>query len=203
MRVKDMIGKSFGRLTVIERAENTKRGQARWKCLCDCGNITIVNGYELRSFGIKSCGCYRKEFKKKNGLSQTALYRHWKSMKERCYNKKNPSYKWYGERGITVCEAWLADDGCKKFIDWALANGYRESLSLDRIDPNGNYEPNNCRWATEIEQHNNTRANTYYTIDGKTDTLANLCREYNKSYSKVWQRIKHGHYDIEMALKKP
>ena len=164
-RVVDLKGQRFGRLTVIGRAPrkgNTE--QACWECLCDCGNTITTLGYCLRSGGTTSCGCYHKEVSGKvfrtHGLRNTKLYNVWCSMKERCHTPSNTSYKNYGARGIKVCDEWLKFE---PFYEWAISNGYSEGLSIDRIDVNGNYCPENCRWSTKEVQANNTRANHYVT----------------------------------------
>ena len=156
----DLTGQKFGRLTVIERADNTKQGQAKWLCQCDCGRKTVVMGKSLRNGNTKSCGCLQKEtigYKRTiHGQTNTRFYRIWCGMKSRCYNKKNPHFHLYGGRGIKVCNEWLKD--FQTFYDWAIANGYADNLTLDRINVNGNYEPSNCRWITRKEQNNNKRA---------------------------------------------
>lgn len=137
-----------------------------WKCVCDCGRTTIVNGQNLKSGNTTSCGCYgierRNNASKTHGKSNTRLHRIWKAMHSRCYNKKYHAYKYYGGRGITICEEWLHN--FKTFYDWAMANGYEENLTIDRIDPNGNYSPNNCRWVTMELQNKNKRAPNGFTI---------------------------------------
>ena len=162
-KFNDLTGKRFGRLIVVERAENyiSPQGQARkrWLCKCDCGNMVIVPARSLINDASKSCGCLQKEIAKntftRHGKRGSRLYIIWSSMKTRCYNGKSRAYKWYGGRGIKICDEWLND--FQAFYDWAMANGYKDDLTIDRIDVNGNYEPSNCRWITISEQQKNKR----------------------------------------------
>ena len=151
MTCKDLVGFRFGRLFVISRAENIKR-LTRWNCLCDCGNKTVVYGCHLKSGATKSCGCLNKEVAsarlKTHGKTNTRLFRIWQNMHKRCEYEGHHLYYRYGGRGIKVCDEW------KEFIPfetWAIINGYEEHLTIDRIDVNGNYTPQNCQWITRSE----------------------------------------------------
>lgn len=157
MKLIDLTGQRFGRLTVVRRDYSKK--YTAWICKCDCGNTTSTDGYQLRKGITKSCGCYHAELcgdqHRKHGGCGTRLYRIYYKMRERCYRATNDNYKYYGGRGITICKEWL--DSFKKFSEWALSHGYSENLTIDRIDVNGNYEPGNCRWITIQEQQKNKR----------------------------------------------
>lgn len=135
----DLTGQKIGRLTVIRRVEN-KGKNARWECVCECGKMTKSHAQSLRSGRTKSCGCLGIEnaakAKTKHGRAKTRIHNIWRSMKKRCFNEKNDNYKYYGEKGITVCEEWLNSE---TFIKWAFENGYQENLELNRIDCNKNY----------------------------------------------------------------
>ena len=152
----DLSGKRFGMLTVIEKVGTNAKGIAIWRCACDCGHCTTVRSDDLRCGKVKSCGCFKKTgLHKSHGGTYTRLYRVWCSMRARCKNPNNEDYHNYGGRGICVCDDWLTDYSA--FRDWSEANGYAVGLTIDRIDNDGNYQPENCRWVTMKVQNNNKK----------------------------------------------
>lgn len=179
-------GTKFGRLIVLEEVNDKKLGKA-YKCQCDCGNVTCVRGTMLQNGNTKSCGCLHNEGNnKKHKLSYTKLYRVYYGMKNRCYNEKFTYYQDYGGRGIKICDAWLNNN--QTFFNWAINNGYKEGLTIDRIDVDGDYEPDNCRWITSLEQVRNRRSTVYIEYDGVTKTLAQWSDELNISYHTLYTR---------------
>ena len=150
-------GQKFGRLIVLQYSGTSKSGHRIWMCRCDCGNITEVKSTELRTGGIRSCGCLAKEtarklmanFNYKHGDWHSRLHRIWIAMKGRCFNPNQQNYKYYGGRGITVCPEWRSS--YLKFKKWALANGYADHLTIDRIDNDDDYSPQNCQWLSRAE----------------------------------------------------
>lgn len=205
-------GQRFGKLVVISQADfrikpdGTK--EYRWLCKCDCGNRTIVSTSSLRTGNTKSCGCIQKEkatehivsINKSHGDCYSRLYSIWSNMLFRCKCETASEYKYYGGRGISVCEEWCEYSA---FKEWAMANNYSEELTIDRIDVNGNYCPENCRWATKLQQANNKTSNRYLlTPDGKYLSMADCSRKYNIPYYTLRSRIHRGWDDIR-ALTTP
>lgn len=194
----DLTGMRFGKLLVLKRhPENSKSGNARWICKCDCGNESIVIGSKLRSQHTKSCGC-NKLSDIAQGHSTERLYRIWIGMKNRCYKKNNDNYKWYGAKGITICKEWL--DSFISFREWALDNGYNDDLSIDRIDNDGSYSPKNCRWVTMKFQANNKTNNRLIQFRKKSYTVSELSDLLKVPYWTVVNQRKLG-WDIEKIAK--
>ena len=200
----DLTGQRFGKWTVESRAENSIKGDARWNCICDCGTHRIVFGNSLRHGSSKSCGCFNP--KRDAGLHRThnlchhPLYPVWNTMRQRCTNPDSKSYPRYGGRGIKVCEAWSS---FKEFHDWAVSNGWQEGLTIDRIDNDGNYCPENCRWVDYNVQANNTSANRLITYKGKTQTEAQWAKELGMNKYTLSSRINLRGWSIEKAFETP
>lgn len=200
----DLTGQRFGRLKVISPAFKDKRNQWHWNCKCDCGNTKIIPGKNLRKGDTKSCGCIHSEqirkLMTKHGFSKTRLEQIRNDMQKRCYNPKRSSYKWYGGRGITICEEWRTNPA--SFYTWAIESGYEEHLTIERIDVNGNYCPENCKWVTQKEQKNNQRSNHLITYKGKTKTMAEWSELTGLSYSTIRSRQNRGWSD-EKTIETP
>lgn len=201
----DLTGQKFSRLTII-RFLYSKKGKRYWECKCDCGRIEITNTDSLRSGKTKSCGCYAKERARdaniKHNQNGTRIYATYANMKQRCYYKKKSNYTNYGGRGIKLCNEWLGKDGFINFYNWAMANGYNDTLTIERIDVNGNYSPENCKWIPKDEQTKNKTNNIVIEIDGEKKILAEWCKELNLRYGFVHSRIQSG-WDVKDALMKP
>ena len=207
-----LIGNKYGKLTVIDYAGKSKYGGRLWLCRCECGNEVIVQTAQLNNGRKKSCGCLPKENAKKivrlaheanrkyKISSNSRLYACWRGMITRCTNNKDRYFKDYGCRGIKVCNEWQDFDN---FAEWAMSNGYNNSLTIDRIDVNGNYEPSNCRWATAKEQANNKRKTKYFEHNGEQKTLSQLANEYSINYKLLYERVVIEHWDLERALTTP
>lgn len=198
-RFEDLTGQKFGRLTVVRfltQEERTTR-QYDWWCVCDCGNEIKANSYKLKKGLQQSCGCLKKEMEPRLGnltrkyeITNMRLYRVYRSMFERCYSSESKIYKNYGARGITICDEWLGDNGYDTFAKWAIKSGYNEDAqrgecTLDRIDTMKNYEPDNCRWISNLKQQNNRRNNRIVEYQGKRQTIAEWARELNIPYSTL------------------
>ena len=179
----------FGKLTVLHRADiNSKSGNARWVCQCKCGNTSIVIGSKLRIGYTKSCGC-NKTSETACGESGTRLHRIWTLMFKRCYDPESHNYHWYGGRGITICPEWK---DFFAFKEWAITHGYKETLTIDRIDSLKGYSPINCRWATAKEQQNNKRSNKILKFNSQTYTATQFADALSLSTYTVFNRLKMG-----------
>ena len=200
MTKHDLTGRRFGRLTVIGAAPSRGK-RTYWKCLCDCGNTREIHAYNLVRGATKSCGCLNNEKRiarsKTHGQTKTRLHRTWCHIKGRCLCKTDAAYKNYGGRGITICDEWR--NSFEAFRDWAIAAGYTEQLTIDRIDPNGNYSPENCRWVDMKVQNRNKRNNLVF----KGKCLAVWCEELGISSALVEARYRRLGWPLEKAIFTP
>lgn len=189
----NLVGRKFGRLRIIAFDHMDKNSNSYWLCECECGNTSIVRRGHLLSGGTVSCGCKVIDFNKKNhtthGMTNESIYKSWYSMKHRCNNPNAANYAGYGGRGITVCDEW---DDFDNFYEWSMSHGYAPGLSIDRINNNGNYSPENCRWTTSSEQANNKRDTIFVTYNGQTHSIAEWARLFNVVYSTLSRRINRG-----------
>ena len=190
------VGQKFGLLTAIGIPFYGEKRMQYVVCMCDCNNVVAVRAGHIRSGGTKSCGCKGNTT---HGCSPPGVYASWRAMIARCHHPGGTSYAYYGGRGISVCEAWSRFDG---FRDWAIANGYRDGLTIDRIDNDGNYEPDNCRWVTRQEQSNNKRDNHCLTAFGETKTLAEWTRDSRcvVGYHTLRDRLMKNKWNPEVAI---
>lgn len=196
-------GRKFGMFTIIdfESRENLK---TKWKCLCDCGNIFIVDGGNIHNGHTKSCGCLRKEVTSKrlstHRRSRTSEYRIWGAMKDRCYNPNTKNYSDYGCRGIKICDRWKYS-----FENFIEDIGFKptKNHSIDRINNDLDYSKENCKWSTKKKQNNNKRTNMYFTINGVTKSLSDWCVLNNIDYKRTWQRVVRLGLPIEDAMSLP
>ena len=205
---EDLTGMHFKNFDVLEYVGtySDKYGHTRqhWKCRCVCGKTLILPRGSLIKKEVKSCGCLTDKLINQanttHGFSKTRMYHLWLNIKDRCLNSKSKSYKYYGQRGITICDEWK--DDFLAFREWALANGYRDDLSIERIDVNGNYEPSNCTWIPISEQCKNTRWNKYYTLNGVTHSTVEWSILLGGTQCLVGKRLREG-WDLERALTTP
>lgn len=208
----DLTNRRFGRLVAKERVKSPKGDKkAYWLCEYECGNKVIVRKDSLEDKSTQSCGCYLKEMFQNGGgnikhpKGTKRIAKILDGMKQRCYNPNTTGYENYGGRGITICPEWLGEDGVEKFIQWALKNGYKKELTIERINVNGNYEPSNCRWATDKEQAYSRRNTIRININGKYMTTAELMEIYDISKTTLNNRVrryKHGEISVDELISK-
>lgn len=199
-RINDITGKKFGKLTAIKRVGKSKRGRYLWLCKCECGGEKVVEHSDLVTGNTKTCGCVITNTS--HGMSRSKLYKKWTDIKMRCYNPQNRNFKNYGERGIKMCEKWKND--FSSFAIWAMQNGYDDSAprgkyTIDRIDVNGDYTPENCRLVNIQTQERNKRNTFYAEYHGFQIPIAELCAELNIPSQTVYNRIVRG-WTFEMAV---
>lgn len=203
-KVPDISGQKFGRWTALHQVENGMGGEKRYLCRCQCGTEKILRRSSLVSGNSKSCGCFAKDVARQlcttHGGSGTRLYRIWAGIVQRCCNDTG-DYEWekYGGRGIRICDEWRQ---FSSFRDWALSSGYSDSLSIDRIDNNGDYSPDNCRWASIYEQNNNKRTSKFISYSGETGTIREFADRYGLAYSCLYERLRLG-WSVRDALLTP
>lgn len=200
-KYEEMIGKKFGHLTVIGVSSRTdKYGHKYLDCKCDCGNFKTIVMHHIISGASQSCGCgVSKSTIKRNtthGGTGTRLYTIWLSMRKRCTNSKEKDYQYYGAKGIKISSEWSTFD---TFRDWSLSHGYDDSLTIDRIDVNGDYCPSNCRWITFAEQCRNRTNNRQVTINGEAKLITDWIKESPVSMTTVYDRMRKG-WPVEDAL---
>lgn len=199
----DITNIKFGRLTAINYVFS-KGGRTYWHCKCDCGNEKDISAKDLRRGTIRSCGCFRAEIvskrRKTHGATETRLYHIWSTMKRRCETVKDgKAKKDYIDRGITICAEW---HDFSIFQKWAFDNGYGEKLTIDRINNDGNYCPENCRWVDNRTQQNNKRSNVRLTYNNKTQTIAQWAEELGMKYNTLDERLRRG-WSVTSALSTP
>lgn len=193
-----LTGLKFTKLTALESVGKNKHGQYMWKCVCDCGNIKIVGGSRLVSKNTQSCGCLPSAVVKTHGMSKTKIWNTWIGIIQRCTDKKCTAYENYGGRGIKVCDRWKN----------SFENFYEDmgnvvpGLSVDRIDNNGDYCKENCRWATPKQQARNTRKNIKYGFEGKKRTIKEISEITGVKDTNIYQRINKLGWTLNRAFRK-
>lgn len=208
----EWLGQKFGRLTVVGFVHATPpyRGWC-WECKCDCGKTKVLIPRDVKSGKVKSCGCFHDERCRERATKfqhsvyeYKRLYSIYNGIKKRCYNTNEPRYKDYGARGIRMCEEWLnSKTGFDSFVSWSITHNYSENLSIDRIDPNGDYSPENCRWITLQEQSLNKRETLWVNYKGERIQLSVLCKRMNLCYDTIHNRIYSLGWDVDKAIETP
>ena len=211
--VSNYIGKKYGRLTIVEYTGKSQNNSHKVLCKCDCGNVFETLLCRLLNKNTQSCGCLKSNLvskrNTKHNLSFDPLYKIYTGMKNRCYNSNDPNYKKYGEKGITICDEWLGENGVYNFFDWAYENGYyyeklpngRTLLTIDRIDNNKGYSPINCRWVTNEIQARNKKTTVYVQINGEQVNLREYAEKNKMNFMTLYNRIKYLKVPVEDAIK--
>lgn len=194
-------GQRFGNLLILDRHPENKYGKSRWICQCDCGNQTVCTGSDLINGKIISCGCYALQIRSLHNKSKTKEYSIWINMKRRCFDPKNTGYQYYGAKGITVCDRWLGKKGFINFLS-DMGECPTPNHSIDRINVNGNYCPENTRWATLEEQARNRTDNRFITYKGKTQTLVEWTEELGIRFATLAGRLNKG-WSVEKTFETP
>ena len=193
----DITGQKFERLTATKLIDMPDKNGAYWECKCDCGKTIITRGNRLRMGDVKSCGCIRK----KHGMTGTLLYKKWVSIKYRCNNPHCTDYMNYGGRGIKVCKEW--EESFDSFQKWAYESGYSDGLTIERIDCDKDYCPENCKWIPMPDQAKNRRMCLMFTYNGKTQNLKQWCDDLGLNYKSTHQRIYKLNWSFEKAISTP
>lgn len=206
--IKSYDGLIFGRITVKHPSnERTSSGNVLHNGICSCGNEKLFDINELKTGATVSCGCWKIERTTKHGLSKTRLSGVWSKMKSRCNNNKAKDYKWYGAKGVFVCKEW--ENNFKEFYDWSIGSGYMVGLSIDRINQDGPYTPENCRWISIKDQQNNKKNNRVIKYNGSDYNLVTAIRMFSNEFhpgvteSLVRSRISGYGWDFSKAIKTP
>lgn len=197
--MKSIIGNKYGRLTVVALSGKIG-GHNVYRCLCECGGIAIARKDNLISGHTNSCGCLQLERASIHNKSSSKLFKVWAGIINRCENENARQYKDYGGRGISICKEWRTN--FQAFYDWAIENGYAYGLTVDRIDNDGNYCPENCRIASREEQANNTRRNVLIEYNGQRNSIAQWARRTGINEATLWNRLRNG-WSVEKALTAP
>lgn len=207
MKFIDLTGEKYNLLTVIRKtSKKDPQGRLLWECKCDCGNTTLVNSNNLKTGQVKSCGCLFHKYSDYSSILNNhkddyrRLYGIWKNIKSRCTNTNDKSYNNYGGRGITIDSEW--EKSFIKFAEWAYLHGYNNDLTIERINVNGNYSPENCTWTTLKNQARNRRSTLWITYQGETKSLAEWCEIYGTNYKRTHGRMRRG-WDFEKAMFTP
>lgn len=200
-KANNWIGKRIGKLIVVDKGENTKHGETTWVCRCDCGNEITLRNYFIKNEKKSDCGCVPQIHPNaKHGCSNTKLYNTWKLMIYRCENPKNNAYKYYGKRGITVCNEWHDFATFKK---WLEENKPCDDFTIDRIDNSKGYSPDNCRFASHKEQSNNRRSNVEIEYKNETHNLTEWSELLGFDYKRVHNRMYKLGWSFEQAISTP
>jgi hypothetical protein len=208
----NLLGMEFSKLTVICRDGTNKSGVVQWLCKCDCGNIKTIDGNSLRHNRTVSCGCWNIEAAMINGTKHgyaggknknlSITYCSWSHMKDRCSNLNSENYKYYGGRGITVCERWLGKNGFVHFLE-DMGERQNKKYTLERINNNLGYYKENCKWATKLQQARNMKSNRIFTINGEEKCLSQLAEEHGIKIGTLSSRINRNGWPINKALTTP
>ena len=193
--IKDYSNKKYGKLIVKYAFRDKLKNKTMAFCECECGKTKIISMGNLQSGKTKSCGCGHK----KHHQTNTRLYNIWKGIKQRCYNKNNQAYKYYGKRNIIMCDIWKND--FISFMEWALENGYEKNLTIDRIDVNGNYCPENCRWITSAQQNTNKRTYKKIFYENELYSAKEFSKKFGIKYRTLMWRLNQN-WDVENLLKR-